>query len=147
MACPIADGAITLKTMVKIRAFAEVALINWNDGLLGLLVLGLYIYRERKYAEGYRASYNAASIAFAIAVVFRDATLWRETVEYLSEHYFSSHKFTTSDPEIRTLAVTNVYLINGLWLIAPILSPLWAWYIVNESMNNSEGVSKSQKKM
>lgn len=127
------------------RLSEEVALINWNDGLLGVLVFALYIYRKRKLMDGERSSYTSSSVALAIAVVFRDATLWRETVEYLSQHYLSSHKFTTFNPEIRTLAIANVYLINGLWLIAPLLSPVWAWHIIDESMHGSAATSKKGK--
>jgi hypothetical protein len=110
-----------------------VELINWNDGLLGLCVLAAYLYRRRQLHSGNTASIRASTVALALVVVFRDATLWRETVEYLGEHFFSGHAFSTVNPAVRKLAIANIYLINGLWILAPMLSPVWAWFLIHDA--------------
>jgi hypothetical protein len=117
----------------------EVQLINWNDGLLGIVVLLAFLHWRSSNTtkkKGNNTGYSkGASVALALAVVFRDATLWRETVEYLGQHYYSSHAFTTDDPAHRTVAIYLVYAINGLWIIAPMLSPLWAWHLIDDAFS------------
>jgi len=52
----------------------EVNLINWNDGILGMICLALWVWARAKPSRQTRG-------CLAVGVVFRDATLWRETVE------------------------------------------------------------------
>ena len=45
---------------------------------------------------------------------------------------------------IRSLAIANVYLINGLWIITPMFSPLWAWLSIQNAFSDDEtGVRKT----
>ena len=76
----------------------EVWLINWNDGCLGVLVAMAAVYHNTHgggragrcggstgaradSSGGDGASSNASLIVLVLIVLFRDATLWRETVE------------------------------------------------------------------
>ena len=59
-------------------------------------------------------------------------------MEYLGEHYYSDHKFSTEETHIRSLAIANVYLINGLWIITPMFSPLWAWLSIQNAFSDDE---------
>ena len=69
----------------------EVWLINANDATLGALVLAAYVWRRRAVGE------RDATAALALLVVFRDATLLRETVEYLFlQHHAAGYPYTTA---------------------------------------------------
>lgn len=59
----------------------EVWLINWNDGGLGLLVALAAVYHH------YNAGSTRSLVLLVLLVLFRDATLWRETVEYMWDHH------------------------------------------------------------
>ncbi len=123
-----------------------VELINWNDGLLGVCVFAAYLYRKRQLQIGDALSMRTSTVALVLAVVFRDATLWRETVEYLGQHFLSGHAFSTIDPEVRGLAIANIYLINGLWILAPMLSPVWAWFMIHDAFRESDRTKDNKKK-
>jgi hypothetical protein len=99
----------------------EVWLINWNDAGLGLVVLAtlLFYYGSKKNTQ--------STIALVLATLFRDATLWRETVEYMWDHHRKDYPLTTQDPEYRPHAVLLLWLVNGIWLVAPIVTVWWAY--------------------
>jgi hypothetical protein len=99
----------------------EVQLINWNDGLLGLLV-GVLVAHHcwTRPADG------RAGVPLLLAVVFRDATLFRETVEYLADHHVKGYVHTTADPALRPHGIAILWLVNCTWLVAPLLSLVWA---------------------
>ena len=99
----------------------EVNLINWNDGLLGIICITLWAWSRAKPS-------HESHYSLVLAVLFRDATLWRETVEYLWQHHRGGYAYTTSDPLLRPHAIYLLWGINGLWLIAPLLSCVWAWH-------------------
>ena len=61
-----------------------VDLINWNDAGLGLVVLVALAAELAQGAAVHEGSAGPAvgrSVATVLLVLFRDATLWRETVE------------------------------------------------------------------
>ena len=66
-----------------------VQLINYNDFCLGLLVFLALLRELRMKALSESANHHhqqqqiGTSLSLVLLVVFRDATLWRETVEYL----------------------------------------------------------------
>ena len=103
-----------------------VELINWNDGILGVLVLAAWVYQA--WAPAPRRP--NARILLAIITVFRDATLWRETVEYMWDHHRLGYPHTTTDPAYRPHAIMCLWIVNGAWLVAPILTCVWAYNIV-----------------
>jgi hypothetical protein len=93
----------------------EVNFINWNDGLLGMMCITLWAWSKAKPSRKSHCS-------LALAVLFRDATLWRETVGYLLHHHRGGYVYnTTSDPLLRPHAIYLLWGINGLWLVAPLL--------------------------
>mgnify|MGYP003385166480 FL=1 len=108
----------------------EVWLINWNDSILGVLVLAAMIYCKREKQS------ISSTIILVLTVVFRDATLWRETVEYLWDHHRKGYPHTVQDEAYRAHGVILLYLVNFLWLIAPILSCVWAYFQLLTAMNN-----------
>ena len=65
----------------------EVWLINVNDGGLGLLVVMAAVYHSKYGGTKDVGTGDAAGagslIVLVLVVLFRDATLWRETVEYM----------------------------------------------------------------
>ena len=96
-------------------------LINVNDATLGLAVLAAAVAHWRRPACAKRR------LAVVLAVVFRDATLWRETVEYMWDHHRGGYPHTTTDPAHRPHAVACLWLVNIVWLVAPLTSVVWAW--------------------
>mmetsp|Transcript_2993 Transcript_2993/g.7119 ORF Transcript_2993/g.7119 Transcript_2993/m.7119 type:complete len:299 (+) Transcript_2993:70-966(+) len=126
---------------------AVVDAININDAVCGVLVL-LAMYRSL------RDKCDRSKATFVTLVLFRDATLFRETVEYMWDHYTSDYKHTLQSTEnlldslksgddhiaggltgthhvilglpIHQHARVCLWLVNILWLIAPILTLEWA---------------------
>ena len=49
----------------------EVWLINWNDAVLGVAVLFAFLHDKRQHGSA------SSTILLVLAVIFRDATLWR----------------------------------------------------------------------
>eukprot|EP00756_Hemistasia_phaeocysticola_P064351 Hpha_TRINITY_DN7728_c0_g1::TRINITY_DN7728_c0_g1_i1::g.85386::m.85386 len=103
-----------------------VQLINWNDAILGAIV-GL-AWLGSKTRRGW--------VLFVVLLVFRDATLWRETVEYMWDHHHHGYPHTightacvhsaNSEAGLRVHAIVCLWLVNVLWLIAPVTSVVWA---------------------
>jgi len=98
----------------------EVWFINWNDAGLGLLVLFAFLYFRYSHT---RSSY----ILFILVTLFRDATLWRETVEYMIQHHQLGYPLTIHDDTWRKHAIAGLWLINFAWLIAPLVTVIWAY--------------------
>ena len=99
----------------------EVWLINWNDAGLGALVAALLLYaRQRRTAR--------ARAALVVAALFRDATLWRETVEYMLDHAREGYPHSTTVRPLRPHAVACLWLVNIVWLVAPLSTALWAYH-------------------
>eukprot|EP01090_Pellita_catalonica_P014970 TRINITY_DN3932_c0_g1_i1.p2 TRINITY_DN3932_c0_g1~~TRINITY_DN3932_c0_g1_i1.p2 ORF type:complete len:114 (+),score=5.72 TRINITY_DN3932_c0_g1_i1:278-619(+) len=96
-------------------------MINANDVTLGIILTALIFYSRYR-----RGSFSAASPAVIVLTVFRDATLWRETVEYLWEHHRLNYPFTTMDPFLRPHAIANLWLVNIIWIIGPVGTIFWA---------------------
>lgn len=107
----------------------EVWLINVNDGSLGILVALVYvIFRRYESDEGK----SKAKILLCLVVLFRDATLWRETVEYFWDHHRKGYPYTTHDPDYRSHATACLWLVNIVWLVAPFVTVLWVYNTINE---------------
>ena len=98
----------------------EVRLINWNDGGLGIAVGLAYLY----YCRSSRG--RAQILPLVLITLFRDATLWRETVEYMWDHHRKNYPYTIQDQEFRDIAILCLWTVNGIWLIAPIVTLIWA---------------------
>lgn len=99
----------------------EVWLINVNDGGLGVLLAIVLAYQV--VTKGLKKP----SLLLILLTVFRDATLFRETVEYMWDHHRKNYPHTTSDVVLRPHAIACLWLVNVMWLIAPILTVVWAW--------------------
>lgn len=116
----------------------DVWLINLNDACLGIMVLlGLLYYYRQKKASTSRSS-PSATIMLVLIVVFRDATLWRETVEYMWDHHRKGYPFTTTDPLYRQHAINTLWLVNIIWLVAPVLSLVWGYNMILSVTNNAD---------
>jgi len=90
--------------------------------LLGLLVFAALIqyWRSKRQDRG--------TVAFlVISTIFRDATLFRETVEYMYDHHYGGYQHTTTNELYRSHGIAILWLINGLWLVAPIITCVWGW--------------------
>ena len=103
----------------------DVWLINANDAILGLIVLAALVLQG--------GSGRTPSPFLVIATLFRDATLWRETVEYMSMHHRSGYALTTRDPQLRGHAIACLWLVNGIWLVAPLITAAWAYDCMQQS--------------
>lgn len=122
-------------------------LINYNDAGLGVLVLlALLYYRSKKNSTQTTSQIALAKskILFILVVVFRDATLWRETVEYMYDHHRQGYPYTTQDERYRGHAIAILWIVNGVWLLAPLLSIVWGYNEIAMLLNGSE---KSVKKL
>jgi hypothetical protein len=71
-------------------------LINCNDGGLGVLVLLALLYQRTTSTGTSTSTKVAATLAFLLVTLFRDATLWRETVEYMWDHHRLGYETTIS---------------------------------------------------
>lgn len=114
------DGAVSLPRYVN--------MINANDAILGILVLVAYIAwrREKTFAS---------RVLFSLILIFRDATLFRETCEYMYEHHVNGYPYTSQRSDTRHHAIACLWLVNIMWLVAPLLSLRWAY----------SGILRSQK--
>merc|ERR1712083_82915 len=110
-----------------------VQLINWNDGLLGAMVGAAFAYDLWQGRRG-RAC-PGPRLVLVILLIFRDATLFRETVEYFYFHHRTGYADTVgglkcthpiSDLALRPHGIANLWTVNVIWLIAPCLSMIWA---------------------
>ncbi len=110
----------------------EVWLINWNDGFLGLVVL-LALLAARRAPPA-----SAPRLFFLLALLFRDATLFRENLEYmLLQHHMPGYPHTTSDPARRPHALACLWLVNGPWFVGPPLTFVWAWRELSAGLNGA----------
>lgn len=96
---------------------AVVWLINVNDFGLALVTLGALLWAARAQSRG-------ARVAAWVLLVFRDATLWRETVEYLWDHHRLGYPHTVAGP-LRPHSIAALWSVNALWLVAPLLTCVW----------------------
>ena len=119
---------------------ASVWLINVNDAALGFLVL-LALLNYWKSMKSSVAS-PSASIIFVLTVVFRDATLWRETVEYLWDLHRKSYPFCTFIPQYRQHAIICLWLVNIIWLIAPMMSLIWGYLLISRLIHREQNGKK-----
>ena len=106
---------------------SEVWLINLNDGLMGLLVAALlWLFR--------RSGGRRWKVPLLAAIIFRDATLFRETVEYLFlQHHEARYPFTTSDVIYRPHAILLLWLVNAMWLVMPCVTLVWACLVLRDT--------------
>jgi hypothetical protein len=100
----------------------SVTLINANGAALGLLV-GLALAWQR-WSTG--SCWARPSVASALVIVFRDATLFRGTIEYMLDHHRSGYALTVTDPALRPHAIAILWLINVTCCVAPPLTLVWA---------------------
>lgn len=107
-----------------------VQLINYNDALLGAAVGCALAWRT--WAGGAGGAGVAPRSLFVLLVVFRDATLFRETVEYMLDHHRSGYAHTVSDPALRPHAIACLWMVNIVWLVAPILTVAWALHQIED---------------
>eukprot|EP00937_MAST-01D_sp_MAST-1D-sp2_P004487 g4487.t1 len=140
----------------------EVWLINWNDSALGVLVgAAALAWRQRRTAS--------RTVALSLAVVFRDATLLRETIEYMWDHHRQSYPHSVGAPTcthaacaegagadaawLRPHAIACLWLVNVLWLVAPLFSTYWAFQLLLKTIATDARVSmgkaaaKAKKKL
>jgi len=110
----------------------EVDLINFNDGGLGLIVLVTFLRANKSVGH---------KIVFILCTLFRDATIWRETVEYLLVHHHSNYSYSTSNEHLRAHSIICLYGINGLWLVAPVLTVVWSYLQITEIL---DGIPKKE---
>lgn len=104
-------------------------LINYNDGALGVLCILALLFANPWPRIGGRST---STLVLVLTVVFRDATLWRETVEYMWDHHRHGYPYTTTDPVYRPHAIAIVWLVNIIWLIAPLTTPIWAYHMIRK---------------
>lgn len=116
-------------------------LINYNDAGLGvivLLALLFYQYKKHKHQHSHMGMNEDANkilpydvamskVSFILVVMFRDATLWRETVEYMYDHHRDGYPYTTTDETYRIHAIAILWVVNGVWLIAPFTTVVWGY--------------------
>ena len=69
----------------------------------------------------------ARALFFVLTLLFRDATLFRETVEcLLVQHHMAGYPHTVADPLLRAHAIACLWWsINGPWVVVPLLSFAW----------------------
>jgi hypothetical protein len=115
--------------------------INVNDAALGLVVLVALLYKWHSPKE----RNLQATIILCIAVLFRDATLFRETVEYLCDMHVKGYPFTISDPRYHRHGIICLWLVNIVWLIAPVLSPIWTYFQITAAVEAHESLSSKKK--
>lgn len=123
---------------------AYVWAINVNDALFGYIVFLCWMFKRRidGNVTASRTQRIGAQVIFCLAVVFRDATIFRETVEYLWDMHRTNYPYSlpptyTHSPQyplddslrlsLRPHAIVCLWLVNVIWLIAPLVSVWWAY--------------------
>lgn len=97
----------------RVGLVPAVWLINLNDAGLGVVCLLALLFADQT--------------STVLLLLFRDATLFRETVEYLWEHHRLGYPYTIQEPVwARPHAIAILWIINFLWLVAPLLGVVWA---------------------
>lgn len=109
----------------------EVWLINLNDAAFGLLVVVLYFVHESSKRKSPTAAWRS-KILLALVILFRDATLWRETVEYMWDHHRKHYPHSTDLAEYRGHAIACLWTVNIVWLVAPCVTVAWVLNVVSE---------------
>jgi hypothetical protein len=119
----------------------EVWLINVNDASFGAVVLWAFVRARSHSMAPHSMASHKARILLALVLMWRDATLFRETVEYLMlQHHGTGYIHTvTGDSSLRPHAIVCLWLINGLWLVCPVLSALWAWNVIMRAVASKQG--------
>merc|ERR1712150_254021 len=74
-----------------------------------------------------------SSFVVILVTLFRDATLWRETVEYMLDHHQKGYPYTIKNMHYRQHAIVCLWTVNILWLVAPCLTVIWAYQQIVES--------------
>jgi hypothetical protein len=46
---------------------------------------------------------------------------------YMFDHHRKGYPYTTADPALRPHGIALLWLINVMWLVAPLLTLVWAW--------------------
>ena len=46
---------------------------------------------------------------------------------YMWDHHRKNYPHTTTDPELRPHGIALLWLINVMWLVAPLFTLVWAW--------------------
>jgi hypothetical protein len=105
-------------------------------GLSLIALIALYVERRRL------GSWTAFSPIVTTIALFRDATMWRETVEYLYQHHSLGYPYTTQG-EYRAHAIANLYLVNIIWIIGPMLN-VW---VAAENIKRAIAKAKGEKKL
>ena len=82
-------------------------MINANDVTLGLLLVATITYEKIRTKK----SWFVVTPAILVLTVFRDATLWRETMEYLYEHHRSGYAWTTTNENLRPHAIFILWAV------------------------------------
>merc|ERR1712083_356899 len=62
-----------------------------------------------------------------LLAVFRDATLRRETVEYMWDHHRCGYCHSMTNESLRPHAIAVLWSVNIMWLVAPPLTLVWAY--------------------
>eukprot|EP01128_Nolandella_sp_AFSM9_P006841 TRINITY_DN3600_c0_g1_i1.p1 TRINITY_DN3600_c0_g1~~TRINITY_DN3600_c0_g1_i1.p1 ORF type:complete len:260 (-),score=36.10 TRINITY_DN3600_c0_g1_i1:175-933(-) len=99
-----------------------VSLINLNSVMFALALIVAYWYKTSKGYATFRSS-----VPFILVLVFRDATLFRQTLEYLWLHHRLEYPFTTSEVLYRVDSIIALWGLNLLSLVAPVFTLLWAY--------------------
>jgi len=115
--------------------------INCNDVLLSLVTL-IFTLVERVRL----GSFAAFSPLVAALALFRDATMWRETVEYLWDHHHRSYPWTTTSPTYRPHAIANLYLVNAVWILGPMVNVWVTVQTIKREIARAKDLSSTKKR-
>ena len=65
-----------------------------------------------------------------------------ETVEYFYDHHTKGYPHTTDDPTYRIHAIACLWLVNILWLLAPLVSLVWGYQKIAALIEETKGEAK-----
>lgn len=112
--------------------------------ILTLLQIYLYLFDSPKNKKINNRMSNMRLI-FILLVVFRDAGLFRQTVSYLLDQHVANYPYSIQHNLYRNFAVAGLYTINGLWIIAPMFTIIWAFKQIKSFNNQSYKSNKNNK--
>lgn len=103
--------------------------VDGGGGIILLLISAYLLYVKtfvnKKYQKNGLINGN---VLYILVLLFRDACLWRETIDYMFDQHLNEYPFTLSEPKyLRNHAIIALWSVNLMWLVVPPFTVVWAF--------------------
>ena len=121
-------------------------IVDGAGGIL-LLIISLYLWYAKKSlnTQQQKNAIGNGNIVYILVLLFRDACLWRETVEYMMDQHLNDYPFTISQPTyLRKHAIFALWSVNFMWLTVPLFTVVWTFQQITHFVQQA-GTANSGK--